>query len=371
MKKLSIVFSLLCITLFVNAHAVTMNNHTEKKVVFLTGAAGFIGSNFLRYMFDKYPQYHFLVLDALTYAGNLENIPDAIKTSGRFEFFYDSVTNQEMVDHCMKQADFVVHFAAESHVTRSILNDKTFVETDVLGSQVMLHSLTKHNNVERYIHISTSEVYGTAETEPITEDHPLNPRSPYAAVKAGADRLTYSYMCTYDIPAVIIRPFNNYGTNQHLEKLIPRFITHAVRKKPLTVHGDGSAKRDWIHVLDTCEALDRVLHVQDFESVKHQVINIGTGITATILEISNIISQNFGLTDKDIVFQGDRPGQVACHISSTDKAERLLGWKAQRRIQDEMPAIIKWYIDNESWWKPLEMMQWVPIYTGSNKIENH
>lgn len=319
-------------------------------------------------MFDKYPNYKFLVLDALTYAGNLENIPDYIKASDRFEFYYDSVCNQEMVDACMKRANFVVHFAAESHVTRSILNDKTFIETDIFGTQVMLHSLVKHKNVERFIHISTSEVYGTAETEPITEDHPLNPRSPYAAAKAGADRLAWAYCCTYNVPVVIIRPFNNYGSNQHLEKMIPRFITHAIRGKALTVHGSGSAKRDWLHVLDTCDALDRVLHVENFNSIKHQVINVGTEISTSVLEIAKMIVDYFGLTSEYLTYQPDRPGQVACHISSTDKAEKLLGWRAKRTLEDTLGEVIEWYKANEDWWEKAEMMQWVPIYINNEKF---
>jgi dTDP-glucose 4,6-dehydratase len=268
----------------------------------------------------------------------------------------------------MKRADFVVHFAAESHVTRSILNPRTFVDTDVLGTLTMLHSLVKNKNVERFIHISTSEVYGTAETEPITEEHPLKPRSPYAAAKAGADRLVWAYCCTYDVPAVIIRPFNNYGPNQHLEKVIPRFITHAIKGLHLTVHGDGSSKRDWVHVLDTCEALDRALHVKNFDTIKHQVINIGTGISTSIKEIAQMIATDFCLTGEHIAFQEDRPGQVACHISSTDKAERLLGWKAKRKFKESLKEVIEWYKQNTGWWKRLEMMQWVPVQVGNNKI---
>jgi dTDP-glucose 4,6-dehydratase len=365
---------LLCIVLIFLGYGqsglIAQNEPQQKsKTVFLTGAAGFIGSNFLRYMFDKYPHYNFIVLDALTYAGNMENIPDYIKNSNRFEFVYDTVTNQEVVDACMKRADFVVHFAAESHVTRSLLNPRTFVDTDVMGTLTMLHSLVKHKNVQRFIHISTSEVYGTAETEPITEEHPLNPRSPYAAAKAGADRLVWAYYCTYNVPVVIIRPFNNYGPNQHLEKVIPRFITHAIKGKPLTVHGDGSAKRDWLHVLDTCEGLDKALHVENFESIKGQAINLGTGVSTSVREIADIITQEFGMTNNGIVNQQDRPGQVACHISSTDKAERLLGWKAKRNFKESFKDVINWYKANQGWWQRLEMMQWVPVQVGADRVE--
>ena len=160
-------------------------------------------------MFDAYPTYKFLVLDALTYAGNLKNISDEIKQSDRFEFVYGSVTNYSLVDQLMARAQLVVHFAAESHVTRSLFDNTTFIQTDVMGTQVLMDALVRHKNIERFIHISTSEVYGTAEDTVMDEDHSLNPRSPYAAAKAGADRLVYAYCCSYDIPAVIVRPFNN------------------------------------------------------------------------------------------------------------------------------------------------------------------
>ena len=341
----------------------------EKKTIFLTGAAGFIGSNFLRYMFDKYPTYNFIVLDVLTYAGSLENIPDYIKRSDRFEFVYDTVTNQEMVDNCMKRADFVVHFAAESHVTRSIVNPRTFIDTDVMGTMIMMHSLKKHKNVQRFIHISTSEVYGTAETEPITEDHPIKPRSPYAAAKAGADRLVYAYWATYDVPVVIIRPFNNYGPNQHLEKVIPRFITLALKGLPLTVHGDGSSRRDWIHTLDTADALDKALHIPDFNTIKGQVINIGTGVAISVIDIGRMILEYLGLPASNLTFQSDRPGQVALHISSTDKAEQLLGFKAKRTFKEHLKEVIEWYRNNEPWWKRLEIMQSLPVYVSDKRTE--
>ncbi len=341
-----------------------------EKTVFITGAAGFIGSNFLKYMFNKYPSYKFIVLDLLTYAGNLENIPDYIKNSPRFEFVYDTVTSQDGVDCCMRNANFVVHFAAESHVTRSITNQRIFVETDVMGTTVMLNSILKHPNIERFIHISTSEVYGTAEKEPMEEDAPLNPRSPYAAAKCGADRMVFSYFCTYGdrIPGVIIRPFNQYGPNQHPEKVIPRFITHALKGKPLPVHGDGSAKRDWVHVLDTCEALDRVLHIEDFSPIKHQVINLGTGVSISVQTIAKIIADYCSLPSSSIEHQEDRPGQVACHISSTEKAERLLGWKAKRSLKDSLPQVIEWYRANMSWWKRLEMMASTNIKFGCTTV---
>jgi dTDP-glucose 4,6-dehydratase len=342
------------------------------KTVFLTGAAGFIGSNFLKYMFDKYPTYRFLVLDALTYAGNLENIPEYIRRSPRFEFFYGSVTNHKLVDLLMSQSDYVVHFAAESHVTRSISDDTTFFETDVIGTRVMMTALVKYaKSVQRYIHISTSEVLGTAEYQPMDEDHPINPRSPYAAAKAGADRLVYAYWCTYDIPALIFRPFNNYGPQQHLEKCIPRFIYNALEGKPLTVHGEGCQVRDWVHTIDVSRALDLALHHKEFDKIKNQIFHIGSGVPVSILTIAQLIVKHLNLSEDLITFVGDRPGQVACHISSTQKAKELLGWEPQISFEQGLVQVIEWYKANQSKLERMESLMYVPIYTNDNVLELH
>jgi len=317
------------------------------KSCFITGGAGFIGSNFLKYMFDKYPNYNFLVLDLLTYAGTLDNIPDYIKNSKRFEFFKGSITNEKLVEQLMKRADFVVHFAAESHVTKSIYDNKVFFDTNVIGTQVMMNALLKFSkNVERFIHISTSEVYGTAEYEPMNELHPLNPRSPYAGSKAGADRLVYSFWSTYDLPVVIVRPFNNYGPQQHLEKVIPRFIVAALNKEKLIIHGDGSQTRDWVYTLDIAKALDKILHIEDFNIVKNQVINLGSGKQISIKDIANKILKEFNLDESYIEFISDRLGQVSCHISSTNKAKLLLDWTAETDFDDGLKKTIEWYKNN-------------------------
>jgi dTDP-glucose 4,6-dehydratase len=340
----------------------------KEAVVLLTGAAGFIGSNFLKYTFDKYDSYQFLVLDALTYAGNLDNIPNYIKDSERFHFFQGSVTNLELVDSLMKQADFVVHFAAESHVSRSIQDDAVFFETDVIGTRVMMQALHKNKNVKRFIHISTSEVFGTAEQNPMTEEHPLNPRSPYAAAKAGADRLVYAYWCTFDLPTVLVRPFNNYGHNQHPEKVIPRFITNILKGEPLTIHGDGSQMRDWVHTHDTSRALDAILHVEDFSKIKNQIINIGSGKPISVLEIANKIINYFELDKTALRFVEDRPGQVDLHVSSTEKSSELLGWTPEISFDEGLKDVIEWYKNNETWWKKREDMRLIPITTKQGEV---
>lgn len=351
MKKIALQF--LVIFTFFTGTSIHANDQTqEKRTVLLTGAAGFIGSNFLKFMFDKYPDYQFIVLDVLTYAGTLDNIPKYIQESDRFNFVKGSVVDEALVDSLVGQSNFVVHFAAETHVTRSILDDKAFFDTDVQGTRAMMAALVRHTDtVERFIHISTSEVYGTAEYEPMDELHPLNPRSPYAAAKAGADRLVYAYSCTYDIPVVIIRPFNNYGPHQHVEKMIPHFITNALEGKSITVHGNGSQKRDWIYVEDTCRGLDKVLHINDFLKVKNQEINFGSEAAISVLDIAGMIMNELNLSDQFLVFTKDRPGQVECHIGSYAKAYRLLGWKPETEFVDGLRNTIKWYQENQLLWQ--------------------
>ncbi len=382
-KKLFIVNILSIVIFYLNASPIKhiiQTQHQEipshqiynniQKTVFLTGAAGFIGSNFLEYMFNKYPNYHFLVLDALTYAGNLENIPKNIHNSNRFEFFYGSVTNFHIVDLLMSRSDFVVHFAAESHVTRSIADDTTFFDTDVMGTRIMMTALTKYKNkVERFIHISTSEVCGTAETVPMDETHPVNPRSPYAAAKAGADRLVFSYCCTYDVPAIIIRPFNNYGPRQHLEKVIPRFITSALNGEPLTVHGTGFQTRDYMHTYDLCKALDKALHIKNFNKIKGRGYSCRHWSFNFNIRYCKNGSQIFDLPSHQITLVSDRPGQVECHQSSTKKAKELLNWKAQINFEDGIKQTIEWYLQNKKCWKKMETMKYVPIYTNDNITE--
>lgn len=347
------------------------NNASNGKTVFLTGAAGFIGSNFLEYMFDKHPDYNFIVLDALTYAGSLNNIPSYIKEAPRFQFVHGSVVDVPLVDGLMAKSDFVVHFAAETHVTKSIADDYVFFETDVLGTRSMMSALVNHaKTVKRFIHISTSEVYGSAEYKPMDEDHPLNPRSPYAAAKCGADRLVYAYNCTYDIPAVIIRPFNNYGPRQHVEKMVPRFITNAIKGQPLTIHGDGLQTRDWIFVGDVCEALDNVLHIEDSSAIKNKTINIGTGKSISVLEIAQMVLQEFNLPQSQLTFIGDRPGQVECHIASTERAETLLGWSSKTNFGDGLKKTIEWYVNNPDVWEKMEEHATVPIVTEKG-VEFH
>ena len=341
------------------------------RTILVTGGAGFIGSNFVQFLYNRYPDYRILVLDALTYAGSIENLPEGALGSDRYEFWYGDVRNGELINSLVSRADVVVHMAAESHVTRSIYDNKLFFETDVLGTQTVANAVTNHrDSVELFVHMSTSEVYGTALSEHMDEDHPLNPMSPYAAAKCGADRLVYSYWQTYGIPAVIVRPFNNFGPQQHLEKAIPRFVTSCLLGEPMTVHGDGSAARDWLYVEDHCEALDSLLHA-DRARVVGQVLNVGTGEHHTVLEIAKVIQNLLQPMSTQINYVGDRPGQVFRHTAGNKKINDLIGWLPRASLEQGLEKTVQWYQDNEPWWRPQMWMRHIPIMTAAGKREMH
>jgi dTDP-glucose 4,6-dehydratase len=316
--------------------------------ILVTGGAGFIGSNFVEKLWREHPDDEIVVLDVITYASSEDNIPEEIRNSKRFTMVKGDIRDPKVVEQCVSKADYVVHFAAESHVTRSIADDTVFFETDVMGTHTIANAIARHRSrIRKFVHISTSEVYGTAETAPMTEDHPLNPCTPYAAAKAGADRLVYSYQVCHEIPVIIIRPFNNYGQRQHLEKVVPRFITHAICDEPLRVHGDGLMTRDWVFVEDTCDAVMRA-----FESdVVGEVINVGTGTDTSVLDIANAIVDFLGKPRSLIQHVEARPGQVDRHISSTEKSRALLGWKPKTTLFGGLPKTIRWYQENRAWWE--------------------
>lgn len=343
------------------------------KTILVTGGAGFIGSNFVHYLYKHYPDHRILVIDALTYAGAVENLPVKLNSSrnGRIAFWYGNVCNAELVDTLVSESNVVVHFAAETHVTRSIYDNLLFYQTDVLGTQAVANAVLKYKDrVERFIHVSSGEVYGTALTEKMTEDHPLNPLSPYASAKCGADRLVWSYVATYDIPAVIVRPFNNYGPRQHLEKVVPRFITSVLLEEPLTVHGDGSAARDFVFIEDHCRALDALIHA-DLQKVKGQVFNIGTGAHRTILSIAKDILRLMGGNESQIQFVGERPGQVFRHTADISKIESVIGWKPLISWEEGLEKAIEWYRKHPGWWNRQVWMRHIPIITATGRQELH
>ena len=343
---------------------------TAKKVL-ITGAAGFIGSNVLEYLFNKYRDYEFTVLDSLTYAGNLKNFPPQIKDSPRFRFVYDDITNASIVDKIVSEVDIVIHCAAETHVTRSIYDNVKFFETDVLGTQAVANAVYHHKDkVERLIHVSTCEVYGQAITKKMDENHPLNPHSPYAAAKVGADRLVYSYYITYDIPAIILRPFNIYGPRQHLEKAIPRFITSAILHEPLTVHGTGMPERDYMHVDDLSEAIDLLVHAS-LKKVKGEVFNVGSGEAISILKIAKLIAKYMKIEQSQIRFVKDRPGQVSTFACDYSKFKKFLGWTPRKNFDEGLKETIEWYENNVDVWKQQTWLRSVPIMLPDGTIELH
>ena len=344
------------------------------KTFLVTGGAGFIGSNFVHHLYTKYPDYRILVLDLLTYAGSVDNLPtdfQGANASGRIEFWYGDVRNASLVENLMRRADAVVHFAAETHVTRSIFDNYHFFETDVLGTQVISNAVLRcADRIERFVHISTSEVYGTATAPLMDEEHSLKPLSPYASAKAGADRLVYSYWATYQLPAVIVRPFNNFGPRQHLEKAVPRFITSCLLDEPLRLHGQGVAQRDWVYVMDTCEAIDRIVHAPR-ERVVGEVINIGTDVSLSVAEVAQAVVRQMGKPESLITYVGERPGQVFRHTADASKARRLLGWAPSVTFEHGLAKTIEWYRTHRNVWEKQLWMREIPIVTGSGKQELH
>jgi dTDP-glucose 4,6-dehydratase len=320
------------------------------KRVLVTGGAGFIPSNFIRHLLAHTP-YEVVSLDALTYAGNVENLAE-VMSHERLSFVHGDIRDAELVHEVVANVDVIVNAAAESHVEKSIRDGGSeFVRTNVEGTQILLDAI-RDAPVERFILISSSEVYGTAEAAPMDEEHPLNPRSPYAATKAGADRLAYSYVVTYELPIVIVRPFNNYGPRQHPEKVVPRFITQALADEPLTVHGDGHATRDWLYVDDDAEAIVAAIEAP-IDDVAGEVINIATGLDISVDAIADSVLDLLGKPRSLKQHIDERPGQVDRHIGSTEKAERLLGWRARTTFEEGLERTVAWYRENGAWWKGL------------------
>ena len=346
-------------------------NKKTKKKIFITGAAGFIGSNVLEYLYNKYPDYYFTVLDALTYAGNLRNFSNEMMKDNRFRFVYGDITNSNIVDSLVSESDIIIHFAAETHVTRSIYDNRKFFETDVLGTHSVANAVLHYKNkVERFIHISTCEVYGKGLTRKMDESHPLNPHSPYAAAKAGADRLVYSYYITYNIPAIILRPFNIYGPKQHLEKAIPRFITSAILNEPLTVHGTGTSKRDYMHASDVATAIDLLMNAP-LSKVAGEGFNAGSGKAISILSKAKKKAKKMKIPESQIKFVKDRPGQVSSFASDYRKIKKLLGWEPKKDLSEGLSETIDWYKNNEEIWRQQTWLRSVPIILPDGTVEYH
>jgi dTDP-glucose 4,6-dehydratase len=322
----------------------------RSKRVLVTGGAGFISSSVIRHLL-AHTRYAVVSLDALTYAGNLENLAD-VMSHRRLSFVHGDIRDAELVSEVVAEVDVIVNAAAESHVEKSIAEGaREFVTTNVEGTQILLDAIREHP-VERFLLVSSSEVYGTAEYAPMDEEHPLNPRSPYAATKAGGDRLAFSYFVTYELPIVIVRPFNNYGPRQHPEKVVPRFITQALQGEALTIHGDGHASRDWLYVDDDAEALEALIEAP-IDDVAGEVVNVATGIDISVAEIAELVLEAVDNPEATAMYVADRPGQVDRHIGSTEKVARLTGWRARTSFVEGLEQTVAWYRENGSWWKSL------------------
>ena len=311
----------------------------------VTGGAGFIGSNFVNYLLDHY-EYEIMVLDKLTYAGRLENLQD-IETE--IEFIKGDICDKALVEKTVKNCDVIINFAAETHVDRSIIDAGVFVQTDVLGTYTLLEAARRHS-VEKYIQISTDEVYGSIDVGSFKEEDPLLPSSPYSASKSGADLLVHAYFVTYGLPVLITRSSNNYGPHQFPEKLIPKLITNALRDFPLPIYGTGQNVRDWIYVLDNCEAIDIVLK----KGKNGEIYNIASGDERQNIHIANRILQELDKPKTLIEFVEDRLGHDWRYSLDYTKLKDL-GWKPKTDFDTGLKKTVQWYVHNRWWWEPLIM----------------
>jgi dTDP-glucose 4,6-dehydratase len=329
-----------------------MASTPQDATLLVTGGAGFIGSNFVRYWLNTYPDSKIINLDALTYAGNLENLAE-VEDNPNYTFVKGDITDRELVNKLMADADYVVHFAAESHVDRSILNPSIFVETNVLGIQILLEAAVKHD-LQRFHHISTGEVFGSLElnSDTMFDEHtPYDPRSPYSASKAASDHLVRAYGETYDLDFTISNCSNNYGPYQHPEKFIALTITNLIEDKPIPVYGDGLNVRDWLFVTDHCTAIDRVL--SDGKSGETYLVG-GLTDDYSNLDIVKILLKIMGHDQSKITFVKDRAGHDRRYAVDWSKINQELGWEPSVSLEEGMELTIEWYQQHPEWWQPLK-----------------
>lgn len=313
--------------------------------ILVTGGAGFIGSNFVRYLLKKYPQYEVVNYDKLTYAGNLDNLRD-IEKLGNYEFIHGDICDFDKLN-ALRGVDAIVNFAAESHVDRSIASAREFIVTNVYGTQVLLE-LCKARAISRFIQVSTDEVYGSIEEGSFKEEDALSPSSPYSASKAAADLLALSHYKTFQTPVIITRSSNNFGPYQYPEKLIPLFTTNALDDRPVPLYGDGKNVRDWIYVEDNCAAIDLILHA----GLVGEIYNVGGGNEIANIEIAKKILKILGKSQSLINYVADRPGHDRRYSINCDKVKEL-GWSPIYKFADALEQTISWYKDNGDWWQAL------------------
>ncbi|MBS3819907.1 dTDP-glucose 4,6-dehydratase [bacterium] len=329
------------------------NRRIEDKTLLVTGGAGFIGSNFIHYMLNNYPNCHLINLDKLTYAGNLENLKD-VASDPRYEFIQGDIRDKELVGKLLKRVQGVVHFAAETHVDRSIMDAGEFVLTDVHGTFVLLDALRQSRqagsqDIQFFLHVSTDEVYGSRDEGFFKETDPLNPSSPYAASKAGADRLAHAYFVTYQLPVLILRPSNNFGPYQYPEKFIPLFTTNALEERTLPLYGKGTNVRDWLYVEDSCEAVDVVMQRGEFG----EAYNVGANNEVPNIQVAQKIVDTLGKSRNLIKFVEDRLGHDRRYALDCEKIHAL-GWKPRTDFDKAMDLTVRWYKENENWWRNIK-----------------
>jgi dTDP-glucose 4,6-dehydratase len=331
----------------------------------VTGGAGFIGSNFVHHFLRRFPESHVVVLDALTYAGRRENLNGLPATS--MTFLHGDIRDSEAVSRAMAGCQAVINFAAESHVDRSIEAPGDFIQTDVYGVFVLCEE-ARRQSVRRFVQVSTDEVYGEVLEGYSTEDWPLHPRSPYAASKAGGDRLAYAYYCTYGLPVIVTRCSNNYGPRQYPEKLVSLFVTNAIDGEPLPVYGTGLNRRDWLHVDDHCDALITLLAHPGIEG---ETFNIGAGHELDVLTITDTILRLLGKPRSLIRHVEDRPGHDRRYAVDSSKLTRLTGWEPRTSFEDGIRETVRWFQANETWWRPIKAGEFRAYYErmyGQRKI---
>ncbi len=316
--------------------------------VLVTGGAGFIGSNFVRYALHQHPDWRVTTLDKLTYAGRRENLHDVI-SDPRHTFVHGDICDVAVAGPLVERSNVVVHFAAETHVDRSIMSAGDFIRTDVEGTFVLLEAARRAQGLRRFVQISTDEVYGSVATGHSNETDELRPRNPYSASKCGADRLAYSYFATYDLPVIVTRASNNYGPYQFPEKVIPLFVTNLVDDIPVPLYGDGGNVRDWLHVLDHCRAVDFVIE----RGVNGEVYNIGGGNEVKNLDLTHRILQLAGKPKSLIKPVQDRQGHDRRYALDTSKL-RALGWTPQMSFDAGLAETVAWYRENQWWWRPIK-----------------
>ncbi len=329
------------------------------KCVLVTGGCGFIGSNFVRTQLDTYPDQLVINLDALTYAGNLENLTD-IENDPRYSFHRGDICDREFVDSVLKSAsiDAVINFAAESHVDRSILDSGPFIQTNIVGTQILLDTC-RLLEVPQFVQVSTDEVYGSLGSEGFfTEETPLAPNSPYSASKTAADLLVRSYCHTFDFPGIITRCSNNYGPYQFPEKLIPLFISNCINDQPLPVYGTGANIRDWIHVLDHCRGIDAALR----KGRPGEVYNFGGDHELTNLELTHSLLELMEKPKSLIKYVKDRPGHDMRYAIDFSKAKAELGWEPQATFQHGLQETIDWYLSHTGWIERIKSGEYLKYY---------